>query len=92
MGRPGIQAALTNLEVGKAELLIIASLSRFSRDREHQSAIQKRVIAAGASLVFCDMPFEDTPEGDLALGMMGRYLRQYPPPYLPDSSPGPAKS
>ncbi len=54
-------------------MLIIANLSRFSRDREHQSAIKKRVQAAGARLVFCDMDFDDTPEGDLAFGIMGTF-------------------
>ncbi len=71
--RPGIQAALTDLESGKANCLIIANLSRFSRDSEHQSAIKKRVEAAGARLLFCDMEFADTPEGDLAFGIMGNF-------------------
>lgn len=71
--RPGMQAALRDLEAGKANTLIIANLSRFSRDREHQSAIKKRVEAAGARLVFCDMEFSDTPEGDLAFGIMGTF-------------------
>ena len=71
--RPGIQAALRDLEAGKADTLIIANLSRFSRDREHQSTIKKRVEAAGARLVFCDMDFADTPEGDLAFGIMGTF-------------------
>jgi len=73
MTRPGIQAALEDLESGKADTLIIAKLDRCSRDREHQSAIKKRVETAGARLVFCDMTFEDTPEGDLAFGIMGSF-------------------
>lgn len=71
--RPGIQAALKDLEGGRADTLIIANLSRFSRDREHQSTIKKRVEAAGGRLIFCDMTFEDTPEGDLAFGIMGTF-------------------
>ena len=71
--RPGIQAALATIEAGQADTLIIANLSRFSRDREHQSAIKKRVQAAGGRLVFCDMDFDDTPEGDLAFGIMGTF-------------------
>lgn len=73
LARPGIQAALRDIEAGRADTLIIANLSRFSRDREHQSAIKKRVEAAGGRLVFCDMTFEDTPEGDLAFGIMGTF-------------------
>ncbi len=71
--RPGMQAALRDLESGKANCLIIANLSRYSRDREHQSAIKKRVEVAGGHLVFCDMEFADTPEGDLAFGIMGTF-------------------
>jgi len=71
--RPGMQAALATIEAGQADTLIIANLSRFSRDREHQSAIKKRVQAAGGRLVFCDMDFDDTPEGDLAFGIMGTF-------------------
>lgn len=71
--RPGLQSALRDLEQGKANTLIIANLSRYSRDREHQSAIKKRVDAASARLVFCDMDFADTPEGDFAFGLMGAF-------------------
>lgn len=71
--RNGLQAALNDLESGKANCLIIANLSRYSRDREHQSTIKKRVESAGARLVFCDMDFADTPEGDLAFGIMGTF-------------------
>jgi len=71
--RPGLQLALGALERGNANLLIIANLSRYSRDREHQSTIKKRVEAAGGRLVFCDMDFADTPEGDLAFGILGNF-------------------
>ncbi len=71
--RNGLQNALGKIEAGHADTLIIANLSRFSRDREHQSAIKKRVQAGGGRLVFCDMDFADTPEGDLAFGIMGTF-------------------
>lgn len=71
--REGMQRALEAIEAGKADTLIIANLSRFSRDREHQSAIKKRVEAARGRIVFCDMDFADTPEGDLAFGIMGSF-------------------
>jgi site-specific DNA recombinase len=73
LARPGMQSALRDIEEGRADTLIIANLSRYSRDREHQSVIKKRVVAAGARLVFCDMHFEDTPEGDLAFNIMGDF-------------------
>lgn len=71
--RPGMQSALTAIENGTANILIVANLTRFSRDREHQSTIKKRVERTGARLVFCDMDFADTPEGDLAFGIMGSF-------------------
>lgn len=71
--RPGIQAALSEIESGNADTLIIAKLDRYSRDREHQAAIKKRVQLAGARLVFCDMDFADTPEGDLQFGILGSF-------------------
>src|SRR4028119_842290 len=71
--RDRLQAALARIEAGDADTLITANLSRFSRDREHQSAIKKRVQAAGGGLVFCDMESADTPEGDLAFGIMGTF-------------------
>lgn len=48
LSRPGIQAALCDLEAKRADVLIVASLSRFSRDAEHQQAIRKRIERAGA--------------------------------------------
>ncbi len=73
LARPGIQAALADLESGKANVLIIAKLDRYSRDREHQTAIKKRVELAGARLIFCDVDFADTPEGDLQFGILGSF-------------------
>jgi DNA invertase Pin-like site-specific DNA recombinase len=73
LARPGIQKALEDLESGKADTLIIAKLDRCSRDREHQETIKKRVKLAGARIVFCDMDFADTPEGDLQFGILGEF-------------------
>ena len=42
---------------------------------EHQQAIKKAVKAAGGRIVFCDMDFDDTPEGDLAFGIMGGFAQ-----------------
>ncbi len=71
--RAGLQAALADINTGRADTLICANISRYSRDTEHQQAIKKAVRAAGGRLVFCDMDFDDTPEGDLAFGIMGGF-------------------
>jgi site-specific DNA recombinase len=71
--RPGMQAALADINTGRADTLICANISRYSRDTEHQQAIKKAVKSAGGRLVFCDMDFDDTPEGDLAFGIMGGF-------------------
>jgi site-specific DNA recombinase len=71
--RPGMQSALADINTGRADTLICANISRYSRDVEHQQAIKKAVKAAGGRLVFCDMDFDDTPEGDLAFGIMGGF-------------------
>jgi site-specific DNA recombinase len=73
IARPGMQKALSLIEAGKANLLICANLSRYSRDAEHQHAIKRRLESAGARLVLCDMDFDATPEGDLAFGIMGNF-------------------
>ena len=73
--RPGMQAALADIQAGRADTLICANISRFSRDVEHQQSIKKTVSAAGGRLVFCDMTFDDTPEGDMAFGFMGQFAQ-----------------
>ena len=71
--RAGMQAALADIKAGRADTLICANLSRYSRDVEHQQAIKKAVQAAGGHLVFCDMDFADTPEGDLNFTIQGGF-------------------
>lgn len=71
--RPGIQDACKRIEAGEANLLICMNLSRYSRDAEHQQTIKKRIERAGGRLVLCDMHFDETPEGDLAFGIMGNF-------------------
>lgn len=73
--RPGIQKALTDIEAGRANVLIVYSISRLSRDTEHQQAIKKRIERAGARLVICDMPMEDTAEGELMFGISGTFAQ-----------------
>ena len=75
LARTGMQAALADIQTGRADTLICANISRYSRDVEHQQAIKKAVKSAGGRLVFCDMDFDDTPEGDLAFGIMGGFAQ-----------------
>lgn len=75
MTREGVQKALCNVEAGKANLLIVYSISRLSRDVEHQQAIKKRVERAGGRLIVCDMPMEDTEEGELMFGISGTFAQ-----------------
>jgi len=49
LARKGMQAALGDIQTGRADTLICAALSRYSRDVEHQQAIKKAVQSAGGS-------------------------------------------
>lgn len=71
--RAGMQSALADIREGRANILICANISRYSRDVEHQQAIKKAVRAAGGRVIFCDMDFEDTPEGDLNFTIQGGF-------------------
>ncbi len=73
LSREGMQKAIADIQAGRADTLITATMSRYSRDTEHQQAIKKAVRAAGGRVVFCDINFDDTPEGDLAFGIMGGF-------------------
>ena len=73
--RTEFQAAIADIQTGRADTLICPNISRYSRDMEHQQAVKKAVRAAGGRLVFCDMDFDDTPEGDLAFGTMGGFAQ-----------------
>jgi site-specific DNA recombinase len=73
--RPGLQAALAAVEAKQASLLIVYSVSRLSRDVEHQQAIKKRITRAGGRMIICDMPVEDTPEGELMYGIGGTFAQ-----------------
>jgi site-specific DNA recombinase len=73
--RDGIQRALSELESGNADALIVHSISRLSRDLEHQQAISKRVARTGGTLIVCDLPTSDTEEGDLMFGITGAFAQ-----------------
>lgn len=71
--RPGIQKALGYLRDGEANMLIVATMSRLSRDHEHQAVIKKSVEAIDAKLIFCDSTYDDTATGDLAFQITGSF-------------------
>ena len=73
--RTEFQAAIADIQTGRADTLICPNISRYSRDMEHQQAVKKAVRTAGGRLAFCDMDFDDTPEGDLAFGIMGGFAQ-----------------
>lgn len=73
LARKEFQSALADIQAGRAGTLICPNLSRYSRDVEHQQAVKKAVRAAGGQLVFCDMEFADTPEGDLNFTIQGGF-------------------
>jgi site-specific DNA recombinase len=74
-GRPEVQKALGAIEAREASMLIVNSISRLSRDVEHQQTMRKRIERAGGQLVICDMPIGDTEEGDLMFGVSGAFAQ-----------------
>ena len=71
--RTDFQAAIADIQAGRADTLICPNIARYSRDVEHQQSIKKAVRAAGGRLVFCDADFEDTASGDLNFTIQGGF-------------------
>lgn len=71
--RPGMMQAIADIESGKADTLVIANMTRYSRDVEHQQVIKKAVRRAGGQIVFTDMHYDDTPQGNLAFNVSGAF-------------------
>lgn len=66
LSRPGIQRALKMIEEGKANILVTMKLDRSGRDADVLGVIRKRVVTAGAKLVFVDgANFENNATGNL---------------------------
>lgn len=74
--RHGMMSAISDIQAGRADTLICATLDRYSRDVEHQLFIKKTIEMAGGRIVFCDMVFEDSPEGELNFVIQGGF-KQY---------------
>ena len=71
--RPGLQAALADIEQGRADTLISLDLDRLSRVVKHQQEIKERVEKAGGRLIFCTETFADDEGGDLHFTMSGTF-------------------
>ena len=71
--RLGMQAALADIQAGRADTLITLNIDRYSRDREHQERIKKAVRAAGGRLVFCDADYADNAAGNLNFNIRGDF-------------------
>jgi site-specific DNA recombinase len=74
--RQGMMSAISDIQAGRADTLICATLDRFSRDVEHQLFIKKTIELAGGRIVFCDATYEDSPEGELNFVIQGGF-KQY---------------
>jgi len=71
--RTGMQQAIADIREGRADTLICATFDRYSRDEEHQHRIRREVTQVGGRIVFCDVDFDDTPEGDLNFTIQGGF-------------------
>ena len=71
--RAGMQAALADLQAGRADTLITFNIDRYSRDREHQEQIKKAVRSAGGRLVFTDAEYTDNAAGNLNFNIRGDF-------------------
>lgn len=71
--REGMQHAIIDIQEGRANTLICANISRFSRNVEHQQALVKNIRAAGGRLVFSEAEFEENATGDFNFVIQGGY-------------------
>lgn len=69
--RQGMQAAIADIRAGRADTLITLNMDRYSRSVEHQRRIKREVEEVGGQIVFCDMSFDNSPEGDFAFTIVG---------------------
>lgn len=73
LARPELQRALEGMEAGTFSTLIIADLSRYSRERGGQEQIISRIHQAGGRLISCDVGAIDptNPESELQRWIRG---------------------
>jgi DNA invertase Pin-like site-specific DNA recombinase len=74
--RPGLVAALTAIERGKASGLIVAKLDRLSRSAADAAMLLERAIRDGWALVACDLGVDtSTPSGEVMANVMAAFAR-----------------
>lgn len=71
--RSGMMAAIADIQEGRADTMICPNIDRYSRNVDHQRQIKRDVKAAGGRIVFCNVEFEDSPEGDMMFTFLGSY-------------------
>ena len=71
--REGMQSAITDIQEGRADTLVCANISRFSRNVEHQQVLRNSIRAAGGRLIFSEAEFEETATGDLNFAIQGGF-------------------
>lgn len=66
LSREGVQAAIRDIEEGRANILLVYKLDRTGRDVGDLRDIRQRVQAAGGRLIFADgLQFDKSPIGNL---------------------------
>ncbi|MFT3972166.1 MAG: recombinase family protein [Amaricoccus sp.] len=73
LARPGLEAALAEIEAGRADVLIAEALDRISRDLEHVARIAKRIAFRGARIV----TLSEGEIGALHIGLSGTMAQLY---------------
>jgi site-specific DNA recombinase len=71
--RNGLQSAIADIRAGRADTLVVATLDRYSRNEEHQHRIKREIHEAGGRIIFCDIEFDDSPEGELNFTIQGGF-------------------
>lgn len=71
--RPGIEAALGEIEAGRADVLVAEALDRISRDLEQVARIAKRIAFVGARIV----TLSEGEIGALHIGLSGTMAQLY---------------
>lgn len=74
--RPGIQAALEQLHVGSARVLVVAKLDRLSRSLLDFAALMERANRQGWGIVALDCPVDTTtPAGEAMAGVLAIFAQ-----------------
>jgi site-specific DNA recombinase len=75
--REGIQNALSDIESGRADTLVVARSDRLGRDLEHKLNIKRRLRLANARVLFCDFNFTDNATGRAASNIKDVFDEMY---------------